>query len=119
MISPLLFAFLFYLSHSTFPAFSAKSPCRTSDETTDIAAKNASDGAAARSYELRGENSEVTDNTIVGRVDEKGEARFALDVVFPGWDENTYVMLPGGAYDGNRAYLAHTNESHHILFDRR
>lgn len=108
------------------------------------AAGNAPGEAIARIYELRGVNAEVAEDAslacsgkgsavtsvahvvkgsaitgvITGRPTEKGEARFALEVVFPGWEENTYLMLPGGAYNGNRDYEIHGTDSH-VLWERR
>ena len=38
--------------------------------------------------------------------DESGRMRFALEIGFPSWEADTYVMLPAAAYDGNRPFVS-------------
>lgn len=54
--------------------------------------------------QLSGTNAHVEGEEIVARAGADGTCVFSLDVRFPEWEENTYVMLPAGAYDGNRQY---------------
>ena len=54
--------------------------------------------------QLSGTNARVEREEVVARAGADGTCAFSLDVRFPEWEEDTYVMLPAGAYDGNRAY---------------
>ncbi len=46
---------------------------------------------------------ESTENTIVFKADKgQEEAFFAIDITFPEWEDDCYVMMPACAYNGNR-----------------
>lgn len=54
--------------------------------------------------QLSGANARVEGEEIVAQGCADGTCAFSLDVRFPEWEEDTYVMLPAGAYDGNRDF---------------
>ena len=53
---------------------------------------------------VSGTNAQIEGDEICAKVGADGTCAFALDVSFPEWEEDTYVLLPSAAYDGNRPF---------------
>ena len=54
--------------------------------------------------QVSGVNARIDGDEIVSRTGPDGTCSFSLEVRFPEWEDDTYVLLPSAAYDGNRPF---------------